>query len=212
MTFDVSRSFVGVFIGLAVGVVAAAGPSTGCSSSSAATTTPEAATACPATIDATVGSACNTEGAVCSPTYPCGIATVTVRCTCTLGTFQCVDGSGNPFTAGETPTCGDGGGSLGACPASEGAASIGKCTTAQSGQQCAYPPECPGGTLAYDLCTCEPVPTGSTFAWACQNSCNSGMGPVPDGGSSSGGQDAAPDVQPAGDAGSDDAASDVASQ
>jgi hypothetical protein len=204
MTFDVSRSFVGVFVGLAVGV-AGAGTSSGCSSSSAAPTSPEAATACPATIDATVGSSCNTEGAVCSPTFPCGIATVTIRCTCTLGTFQCIDGSGNPFAAGDTPSCGDAGGSLPACPATESQANIGTCTRAQSGQQCAYAPECSGGTLAYDLCTCEPVPTGSSYAWQCQNSCNSGMQPVPDAGSSSGGQDAAPEAQPVNEAGPDSA-------
>ncbi len=128
-----------------------------------------------------------------------------------------MDGSGNPFAQGETPSCGDAGGNLPSCPTSEGAASVGTCTKAQSGQQCAYAPQCPGGTLAYDLCTCEPVPTGSSFAWACQNSCNSGTGPLPDGGSSSGGQDATADVQPGNDAGTaseaaSDAASDVASQ
>jgi hypothetical protein len=215
MTFDVSRSFLGVFCGLAVGIAAAAGSSTGCSSSSAASTVPEAATDCPATIDDTVGASCNTEGAVCSPTFPCGIATVTIRCTCTLGTFQCVDGSGNGFDAGETPTCGDAGGALPACPATEGQASIGKCTQAQSGQQCAYAPECTGGMTAYDLCTCEPVQTGAGFAWECQNACNSGTGPVPEGGasSSSGGQDAAAEAQPIMEAGSSsDASSDATGQ
>ncbi|HEY3816441.1 MAG TPA: hypothetical protein VGL81_04680 [Polyangiaceae bacterium] len=210
MIFDVSRSFVGVLCGLTVGVMLAAGSSAGCSSSSAAPATPEASTACPATIDATVGASCPSDGVVCSPTFPCGIATVTVRCTCTLGTFQCVDGSGNPFTAGETPTCGDAAAALPACPASEGAASVGTCTKVQSGQQCAYPPECMGGTLAYDLCTCEPAPSSSSFAWDCQNACNSGTGPLPDGGSSSGGQDAASDVQEAGPA--TDAAGDAASE
>ncbi len=207
MTFDLSRSFVGVFLGLAVGVAAAAGGSAGCSSSSAAATTPEAATFCPATVDDTVGAACNSEGTVCSPTYPCGIATVTVRCTCTLGSFQCVDGMGNPFAAGNTPSCGEGGVTQGACPASETAAAIGKCTEGQSGQQCAYPPQCTGGTLAFDRCTCEPVPNGSGFAWECENSCNSGMGPVPDGGAQDGAVDSGAETGP-----STDAASDVASQ
>jgi hypothetical protein len=206
MTFDVSRSFVGVFFGLVVGVVAT-GASTACSSSSASSTSPEAATACPATIDATVGAACNTEGAVCSPTFPCGIATVTIFCSCTLGTFQCVDGNNMAFTAGETPTCGDAS-ILGSCPSTESQASIGSCTQAQSGQQCAYAPECTGGTLAFDRCTCEPVPTGAGFAWSCENACNSGTGPLPEAG-----VDAQPDVQTPGDAGtSSDAPTDVTSQ
>ncbi|HEX3345009.1 MAG TPA: hypothetical protein VHS09_10580 [Polyangiaceae bacterium] len=205
-----------MFFVLAAGVAAAAGGSAGCSSSSAAPTSPEPATFCPATIDDTVGATCNAEGVVCSPTFPCGIATVTVACTCMLGTFQCVDGMGNPFTAGETPVCGDAGGPLAACPATEGAASIGSCTRPQSGQQCAYAPKCTGGTLAYDLCTCEPLPTGAGYAWECQNSCNSGTGPLPDAGSSSGGQDAAGEAQPpeagsAGD-GASDAASDATGQ
>jgi hypothetical protein len=124
-----------------------------------------------------------------------------------LGTFQCLDGSGNPFTAGETPSCGDAGGNLPSCPTSEGAASVATCTKAQSGQQCAYAPECPGGTLAFDRCTCEAIPTGGGFSWECENSCNSGTGPVLEGG-----EDAAPDAQMASDAGpSSDAASDVAS-
>jgi hypothetical protein len=205
MTFDVSRSFAVVFSGLVVGLVAA-GTSAGCSSSSASPSTPEAATVCPATIDTTAGAACNTEGAVCGPTFPCGFATITVICTCTLGTFQCVDGLNQPVAAGDTPSCGDAGGNLPLCPASEGAASIGKCTQPQSGQQCAYAPQCTGGTLAFDRCTCEAIPNGGGFAWECENSCNSGTGPVPD----AGGQDAAADVQPGMEAGpSNDAASDA---
>ncbi|MGD0525762.1 MAG: hypothetical protein ABSE49_11495 [Polyangiaceae bacterium] len=210
-----SRSVVGVLCGLAVGVAAAAGSSTGCSSSSAATTVPEAATDCPATIDETVGSSCNTEGAVCSPTFPCAIATVTIYCTCTLGTFQCLDGAGKPFVSGETPSCGDAAAPLPACPATESQASIGKCTQAQSGQQCAYAPECSGGEMAYDLCTCEPLQTGGGFTWECQNACNSGTGALPDAGSSSsssGGPDAASEAQAIEAGSSSDAASDATGQ
>jgi len=204
MTFDVSRSFVGVFFGLVVGVVAV-GTSAACSSSSSAPVSPEAATACPATIADTVGSACNTEGAVCSPTFPCAIATVTIFCSCTQGTFQCVDGYNQPFTAGETPSCGDASAPLGSCPATESQASIAKCTQAQSGQQCAYAPECAGGTLAFDRCTCEAVPTGAGFAWECENACNSGTGPLPEAGPD--------DAQPVMEASPPtDAASDVTSQ
>jgi hypothetical protein len=212
MTFDVSRSFVRVVFGLAAGIGAVAGTSAGCSSSSAAPTSTETPTTCPTTVAATVGAACNTEGAVCGPTFACGSTEATVRCTCMQGTFQCVNGDGGPFAAGDTPSCGTAGGPLSACPASEGAASVGTCTRAQSGQQCAYPPQCAGGTLAFDRCTCEPLPTGSGFAWECENSCNSGMGPLPDAGSSSGGQDAAGDGNPVEAGSSSDAASDVASQ
>jgi hypothetical protein len=130
---------------------------------------------------------------VCSPTYPCGFATVTVRCTCTQGNFLCVDGQGNPMNPGDTPSCGTVGTQPLTCPASEVAAMTASCSQAESGQQCAYPPKCSGGTLAYDRCTCGPTPTG--FGYECENSCNSGTGPVPDAGSSSGGDDAAPEAQ-----------------
>jgi hypothetical protein len=69
--------------------------------------------------------------------------------------------------------------------------------------------------MAYDLCTCAPLQTGAGFAWECQNACNSGTGPVPDGGSSSssGGQDAAAEAQPMIEAGSSsDASSDATGQ
>jgi len=204
MTFEVSRLFVGVFFSVVAGV-AAAGTTAGCSSSSATATPAEGGNACPATIDVTLGAACSSEGVVCSPTFPCGFATVTIRCTCAQGAFQCIDGAGNALAVGDTPSCGDAGGS-GSCPASESAALKASCTRAQSGQQCAYAPQCAGGTLAFDRCTCEESPTGSGFGYACENSCNSGTGPVPDAGSSSGGQDATPDVK------SGDAASDAATE
>ncbi|MGH7297924.1 MAG: hypothetical protein ACRELB_23490 [Polyangiaceae bacterium] len=198
MASRVSGVVGGVVLTGLVAWASAAGVS-GCSSSSAAGSQAEAASlACPATFEATFGQPCNAEGEVCSPTFPCGFATVTVACTCQQGTFQCLDGQGNPYAQGQTPSCpgGDDGG-LPACPTTETLASVAKCSAPQSGQQCAYPPKCTGGTLAYDLCTCEPVASGGGFKFSCENSCAGGTGPVPEAGSSSGGDassgsDAAP--------------------
>jgi hypothetical protein len=190
MTSGVSRVFGGAVLVAAVGWATAFGAS-GCSSSSGAGASQDAASfACPATFEATIGQACGAEGAVCSPTFPCAIATVTVDCTCTGGTFQCIDGQGNPYAPGETPTCPTSDGGLPACPQSETLAGVAKCSEEQSGQQCAYKPECDSGTVAYDLCICEPNTGGTGFHFTCNNSC-SGNGPVPESGPSSGGTDAA---------------------
>lgn len=207
MALDVYRAVAGVLFAGSIGWLATTG-ATGCSSSSAAPPQAEAGTVCPATIDGTVGVACNTEGLVCSPTFPCGFATVTIRCTCSLGAFQCVDGSGNQFSAGQTPSCGDAGGNLPSCPANEATANGAKCSAAQSGQQCAYPPKCSGGTLAYDLCTCESDPNQSGFTFDCQNSCAGGTGPVPESGTSSSGGDDASDDASDGSSGDDGATHD----
>jgi hypothetical protein len=198
MTFEVSRSFVGlVFV---VAGAASFGTAAGCSSSSATAPSVEAGnSACPATVEATVGAACSPEGDVCDPTFTCGFSTVTVRCVCTQGTFQCVSGDGGAFAAGDTPACGKNP-TPGTCPATEDTAAKATCTQAESGQQCAYAPKCAGGTLAFDRCTCGPKSSGSGFGYECENSCNSGTGPVPEAGSSSGGQDAAPEASDAGSA------------
>ena len=187
--------------------VAAATGAAGCSSSSAAppagrgrdasarrrSTAPSARPATP-------------RGSCAAPRSPAASRTVTIHCTCIDGAFQCVDGSGNPFSAGETPSCGDAAGNLPSCPATEAAANGATCSAAQSGQQCAYPPKCAGGTLAYDLCTCE-SDSGrqSGFTFDCQNSCAGGTGPVPRcrGPRRSGGHDASGDDASDGSSGDD---------
>jgi hypothetical protein len=176
----------GVVIGLAVGV-SALGASAGCSSSSAGTTPPATQSyACPATIDDTVGKPCYSQGEVCGPTYSCGTTQVPITCTCFNGTFQCIDGAGKPFDNSTPPSCTTNS-SSGSCPASESAANLASCTESQIGQQCAYAPQCTGGTLAYDLCTCTSATTktGSQgLVFVCENSCSGASGPVPDAGSS----------------------------
>jgi hypothetical protein len=199
MTLDLRRLLLGLRFGAGLALTAA-GTSAGCSSSSATSgpPVPPAGNACPGTVEATVGAACDSPGEVCSPTFPCGLATVTVRCICQEGTFQCTDGSGNPFASGGTPSCGEAGPAPMACPATESAAMTTACTLAEDGQQCPYPPSCPGGTLTFDRCTCEPNLDGSGFAYACENACHSGSVPVPEAGTSPGGGDGSSDA-PAGD-------------
>jgi hypothetical protein len=199
-----SRTVIaGVFFGLAVGA-SALGASTGCSSSSPGNAPPTAqSNACPATIDATVGAACSKQGQVCGPTYTCGTTQVPITCTCFNGTFQCIDSAGNPFDNSSPPSCNTHPAS-GTCPASESAANLAPCTEAQVGQQCAYAPQCPGGTMAYDVCTCTSgtTKTGAQgLVFICENSCSGATGPVPDSGSpqpDSGtpGSDAEPDSGP----------------
>jgi hypothetical protein len=181
-----SRVSAGVLLvaSLAWGITALAA---GCSSSSAAPPAAEASTACPDSIDASVGAACSKEGEVCSPTYSCGFFTVTIDCTCLNGTFQCLQGDGGTLSPGEAPSCGKPPPNPPACPATEGAATNATCSSAANGQECAYPPECDGGTQVFDLCTCGASPNGGAFVYSCQNSCDNGTGPAPDSGSSSDG-------------------------
>jgi hypothetical protein len=193
MTLDLPRLLLGLGLGLGVGLAAAAA-SSGCSSSSTSSVPVEGGNACPATVDTTVGALCGSPGQVCSPTFPCGFATVTVRCVCQEGMFQCVDGSGNPFLAGAIPSCGEAGAAPTSCPATESAAMTAACSVAESGQQCAYPPKCAGGTLAFDRCTCEATPDGSGFAYDCENACNGSTEPQPEAGPDSGATDGSRDA------------------
>jgi hypothetical protein len=216
MTLELSRLLLGLGFGLGLGL-AVAGTSTGCRSSSTSSVSVggDAGDACPTTVDTTVGATCGSPGEVCSPTFACALATVTIRCVCQDGTFQCVDGSGNPFLAGATPSCGEAGGTPIACPATESAAMTGACSLAEDGQQCAYPPKCPGGTLAFDLCTCEASPGGSGFVYDCQNACNGGTEPIPEAGADSGGGDGSSDAlagDGAGEAGDAGLRGDVAAE
>jgi hypothetical protein len=211
MTLDLRRLLLGLGFGVGLALTAT-GTSAGCSSSSATSGPPLApeGNACPGTLDATVGAACGPPGEVCSPTFPCGLATVTVRCTCQEGTFQCTDGSGNPFAAGSTPSCGEGGPPPAACPATESAAMTTACTLAEDGQQCAYPASCRGGTLTFDRCTCEPNLAGSGFVYECENTCNGVSAPLPEAGPSPGSADGSSDAPasdgPGGDAKAGDGA------
>jgi hypothetical protein len=93
---------------------------------------------------------------------------------------------------------------LGSCPSSESAALTASCSEAQSGMQCAYPPRCPGGTQAYDVCTCNNWWNSSgNLGWVfvCENSCSGGSGPLPDAGHSSSSSSGA---EPQPEAGTDD--------
>lgn len=208
---NVSRSvFVGVVFGLAVGV-SALGASTGCSSSSAAATpTGPVSHACPATIQDTIGAACSVKGQVCGPTFTCGTTEVPITCTCIDGSFQCVDPTGATFDNSSTTSCGTSHPGGGTCPADETTANRAACTLAEVGQQCAYAPQCPGGTQAFDVCTCTSGATkngGQGLVYICENSCSGGTGPVPDAGGPP-----PPDSGSPGDDGGSDDGSDGASE
>jgi hypothetical protein len=199
MVIDVSR---GVFAGVVLGIAAAVAASAGCSSSSAGTGAPSGpqSHACPATIDDTVNKPCSVQGQICGPTYDCGTTQVPITCTCTDGTFQCIDGAGNAFDNSSPPSCTTPPGG-GTCPPDENTANRAACKLSQVGQQCAYAPQCPGGTQAYDVCTCTSGATktgGQGLVFICENSCSGGTGPVPEAGPQ-------PEAGPPADTGTPDA-------
>jgi len=187
MAVVVSRTvWAGVVFVVAVSANALVG-ATGCSSSSSSgTSKPDAQSqACPATIDDTVGQPCPVNGVICGPTFPCGATQVPITCTCFDGAFSCVDGSGAPFDNSSPPKCPTPAGNSPSCPADESSASNTTCTVAHIGQQCAYAPKCPGGTLTYDVCTCTSGTTksgGQGIFFQCEDSCTGGGGPVPEAG------------------------------
>ncbi len=174
MLFDVSRKVLAgvVLAGSWVALTAA-----GCSSSSSpATPQADASAVCPVDPTKAPGASCSQEGLRCGPEYLCGFIQTPLLCICTEGKFNCVDGQGNQLNPGDTPQCPMPGKNNPACPANETAANLAPCTTAQTGMQCAYAPTCMGGTLTYDLCTCENGQTkggGYGLAFQCENSCGS---------------------------------------
>ncbi|HEY8039737.1 MAG TPA: hypothetical protein VIF15_08090 [Polyangiaceae bacterium] len=210
MLFDVSRArWSGVGSAIVGVVLAGATAATGCSSTSASTTQPDASVVCPATPDDSIGKACAQEGLRCGPAYPCGFLTVPLLCICTGGSFQCTDGAGNQLNPGDTPQCPGVPKNPPACPATELLAIQASCSSSQIGQTCAYPPQCPGGTLAYDVCSCMSgaTKTGNGLGFECDNTCGGGSGfdagvdagadgagdGAPEGSANDGSSDGAPD-------------------
>jgi hypothetical protein len=207
MAVAVSRTvWTGVMVALALGAHALG--ATGCSSSSspAATDAGHTSQACPATIDDTVGQPCPVAGVICGPTFTCGATQVPITCTCFDGTFSCVDGSGAPFDNSSPPQCPTPGGNAASCPADEATASGATCTEPHIGQQCAYAPKCPGGTLTYDVCTCTSGTTKSGsqgLFFECEDSCTGGGGPLPEAGSPETGSSSGGDSGAVGEGGTD---------
>ena len=200
MTFEVSRSFAGVVFVVAAGV-ASLGTAAGCSSSSETSPSVEAGnSACPATFDATIGAACTPEGNVCDPTFTCGFATVTVRCLCTQGTYVCMDGSGNPMQPGDTPSCGKGR-SRGPAPPRRTRRRRRPAPRPSPGSSARTPRS---ARAARSRTTGAPAGRrrrARASATSARTPATAAPGRCPTAGSSSGGQDAAPEAQPAGDGG-----------
>ncbi|MDP9033788.1 MAG: hypothetical protein M3O50_03200 [Myxococcota bacterium] len=119
------------------------------SSNSPAPAAAEAGALCPATPELANGQACAPEGLRCAPEYACGITTAILVCTCTRGSFQCVDGAGMPVDPGAPPSCPGSPFDAGPCPPTESAAQLAACSA--PGQLCAYPSACSG---MFDTCQC----------------------------------------------------------
>lgn len=172
------------------GLLASSGGACAPSSSGPAAEGADAYAPCPDTLAETVGAACPIEGAICSPSYTCGITFVLAYCTCTAGAYACSDYSdasiagpdaqpGCPSPVADQP-----------CPPSEDLASGALCVTA--GLMCTYPSPC-DATLGIDTCECDsetPPPSlgsssgGATlFRFECTSQCTY-AGPlyVPDAG------------------------------
>jgi hypothetical protein len=183
-----------------------------CSSSSSPPTTHQAVQGiCPTTPDETIGVACAVPGLTCGPEYMCGVATVTLFCVCTSGTFQCTDGQGSPVVAGAALAC-PGTPTTSACPANERVAQLAACT--EQGLLCSYASSCPS---MVDQCQCSPGTTATgTFGlrFECHPANCVDGGPVVDASPRDAtGAEAATDATSTADTGSDahDATSDAPS-
>jgi hypothetical protein len=123
----------------------------------------EAAEQCPATVAATLGARCASEGLICAPEYSCALVQTPLECTCTHGVFVCLDVTGAVVPEGGTPGCpppGDAG-----CPASEGEATGAACN--EVGFICEYSSACGAGV---DSCVCtlgDVVGAGPSFVFQC---------------------------------------------
>jgi hypothetical protein len=143
---------------------------------------PEDQAVCPSTVESAPGSACDVEGLICYPQYPCGIAPGQATCTCTAGHFACVDqlgaslhpdggAPGCPATLA-TPTC----------PATMTLANLTACS--QAGQICTYASPCTS-IPAYLDCQCVPlaqIDGGDYLGYHCDDICTPGNAPIDAGG------------------------------
>lgn len=125
----------------------------GCSpGSSPAAEGADAYAPCPGSLAATVGAACSVEGAVCTPSYECGITPAPARCTCTAGVYACSDFTGAAIAGPDTQPACPAKVDAQACPASERLASGALCT--EIGLLCTYLAPC-DATPALDQCQCS---------------------------------------------------------
>jgi hypothetical protein len=160
-------------IGLGALALAAA-----CTSGEKASSTSEAGTVCPATLSASIGAHCGAGAPVCSPQYACGVLTATATCVCDAGVYACADFTGKALIPDEGPSC-PSEADQETCPATEAAAALALCT--EMGLTCAYPTTC-DASRAYDQCQCfmGQLRNGKLgLRFACPDSCESNVQPVP---------------------------------
>ncbi|MEO7109994.1 MAG: hypothetical protein ABI183_06125 [Polyangiaceae bacterium] len=147
----------------------------GCSSSSDSSTPDAASPVCPVTIaDAINTPACTTDREVCVVGFICpGELNEIANCTCTGGSWACLDHTNAPIT---DPTVGTtctnlGPGNNKACPADEATANFAGCKT--SGLICSYKGQtCPGASVANtDTCQCVGAADGGLEYKCDQPSC-----------------------------------------
>jgi hypothetical protein len=137
----------------------------GCSSSKDDNnaSTIEAGGACPTTLEAAEGKACQNEGLTCEIVYNCSsFLNQTSPCKCTAGKFVCVDNKGTEIADPTNPPCtSPGGGNDKECPSDENGAAGQGCKT--TGLVCNYAGKvCPEtGKPTTDTCQCSPDDTGA---------------------------------------------------
>jgi|HubBroStandDraft_6_1064221.scaffolds.fasta_scaffold41372_6 hypothetical protein len=140
---------------------------------------PEDNEVCPSTVESAPGAACDVEGEVCYPQYPCGIAPGQATCTCTAGHFACVDQLGTSLHPdGAAPGC-PATLATPACPASMTQANLTACS--QAGEICTYPSPCTSIPEFID-CQCVPltqIDGGVYLGYTCDDLCTPGSSAAP---------------------------------
>jgi hypothetical protein len=112
------------------------------------------------------------DGLKCYPQYACGILPAIATCTCTGGSFACLDVTANAVAEGGVPRC-PGALTTATCPATETLANQHACT--ESGLPCSYPSTC-SGSREYDQCMCfsGPLENGQVgLRFECPAPCDS---------------------------------------
>ena len=126
---------------------------------------------CPDTLQATAGAPCTSEGLMCGPQYTCEGIVAAARCTCTAGSFSCVDVTGRTLPGPDaSPACPPRRDAE-VCPANVVQATLALCT--EPGLVCTYPTDC-DATPAFRQCTCTegPLPSGAMgLAFRCPDDC-----------------------------------------
>jgi hypothetical protein len=122
---------------------------------------------CPTTVASAMGEACDVEGLVCYPQYPCGETLGQATCQCADGHFTCQDQLGAPLVRDASPGCPAPAPSPLACPATMTLANFTACT--QAGEVCTYANPCTS-IPEYVDCPCVPeqqIDGGAYLAYEC---------------------------------------------